>query len=173
MNTFAPYPTKSIDRPAGNSTSTALLRFVTDGLLATIDSYRLGQLPLHRFAWELHTRIDSLAELDPPSRTLTRLRWLQRTVELLHSELTNRLDNRLTNRADTDGHTAAQSTDRRTELTADEQNDLTVTLRNLTLVLSTLTPPSPLDPAGAARPMSVEPAAIAHVRPTSPLRLVA
>ena len=140
MNTFAPYPST----PA----TSALTRFVTDGLLATIDSYRAGNLPLHRFAWELRTRIDSLAELDPPSRTVTRLRWLQRAVELLHAE-------------------------RHNELTADEQNDLTVTLRDMTIVLATLAPLSPLDPAGAARPISIEPAAIVHVRPTSPLRRVA
>ena len=157
MSTFDPYPT--IPTLPTTSTGSTLIRFVTDGLLATIDSYRAGSLPLHRFAWELRTRIDSLAELDPPSRTVTRLRWLQRTVELLHSELTTR----------TDTHSA----DRRTELTADEQNDLTVTLRNLTLVLATLNPRSPLDPAGAARPISIEPAAVAHLRPTNPLRLVA
>ena len=138
MNTFDPH----LSRP----TSSALIRFVTDGLLATIDSYRSGTLPLHRFTWELRTRIDSLAGLDPPSRTVTRLRWLQRTVELLQ------------------GHT---------DLTADEQNFLTVTLRDMTLVLATLTPPSPLDPAGAARPISIEPAAITHVHPTATLRLVA
>jgi hypothetical protein len=154
MNTFAPYPSTS----AGS----ALTRFVTDGLLATIESYRARNLPLHRFAWELRTRIDSLAELDPPSRTVTRLRWLQRTVELLHAELTNRAD----------AGTTAVHTQGHTELTADEQNSLTVTLRDMALVLATLTPPSPLDPAGAARPTAVEPAAIGLVRPTTAPRLV-
>lgn len=173
MNTFDPYPSTSADQPATQPTSTTLVRFVTDGLLATIDAYRSGTLPLHRFAWELRTRIDSLAQLDPPSRTVTRLRWLQRSVERLHAELSNRL----TDRADTSGPTghttSGHTTSGQTELTADEQNDLTVTLRTLTLVLATLTPPSPLDPSGAARPISMEPAAIAHVRPTTPLRLVA
>jgi hypothetical protein len=141
MNTFDPYPTPSDISTSAGST---LVRFVTDGLLATIDCYRAGSLPLHRFAWELRTRIDSLAELDPPARTLTRLRWLQRNVELLHDDLS-----------------------------ADEQNILTVTLRTLTLVLATLTPPGPLDPSGAARPSAVEPVTIPHARPTSRLRLVA
>jgi hypothetical protein len=159
MSMFDPYPTSPTSTSPTTSTASPLIRFVTDGLLATVESYRAGSLPLHRFAWELRTRIDSLAELDPPSRTVTRLRWLQRTVELLHSELTIRAD--------------THSEDRRTELTSDEQNDLTVTLRNLTLVLATLNPRSPLDPAGAARPISIEPAAIAHVRPTNRLLLVA
>jgi hypothetical protein len=155
MITFVPH--------RSTPTSTSLIRFVTDGLLATIESYQAGNLPLHRFAWELHTRIDTLAGLDPPSRTVTRLRWLQRTVELLHAELTSR--------ADAGGHAGHPAG--HTELTADEQNFLTVTLRDMTLVLATLTPPSPLDPAGAARPMSIEPAAIAHVRPATAPRLVA
>lgn len=62
-----------------------LLHFVTAGLLDTVGSFRAGALPLHRFAWELRTRVDALAELGPPARTLTRLRWLQRTVEHLHA----------------------------------------------------------------------------------------
>jgi hypothetical protein len=40
-----------------------LIRFVTDGLRDTIDSFAAGALPLHRFAWELRSRLDSLAEL--------------------------------------------------------------------------------------------------------------
>jgi hypothetical protein len=40
-----------------------LIRFVTDGLRDTIDSFATGALPLHRFAWELQSRLDSLAEL--------------------------------------------------------------------------------------------------------------
>ena len=47
MNTLVPHPS--------TPTSTSLIRFVTDGLLATIESYQAGNLPLHRFAWELHT----------------------------------------------------------------------------------------------------------------------
>jgi hypothetical protein len=40
-----------------------LIRFVTDGLRETIDSFAAGALPLHRFAWEMRSRLDSLAEL--------------------------------------------------------------------------------------------------------------
>lgn len=160
MNTFAPYPS--------TPTSTALTRFVTNGLLGTIDSYQAGNLPLHRFAWELHTRIDTLSELAPPSRIVTRLRWLQRTVELLHSELINRSHSTGHAGATTTGHASGH-----TELTADEQNSLTVTLRDMTLVLAALAPLSPLDPAGAARPIFIEPAAIAQVSPTTALRLIA
>lgn len=109
--------------------SPALVRFVTDGLLATIEAYRSGTLPLHRFAWELHARITTLAGLSAPTRLVTRLHWLQRTVELLHTELTDRA-----------------------ELTGDEEHSLTVTLLDLHTVLATLAPESPLDPSGAARP---------------------
>jgi hypothetical protein len=67
------------------ATSDPLIRFVTDGLMATIDSYLAGALPLHRFAWELSARVETLSSLDAPTRTLTRLRWLLRTVELVHA----------------------------------------------------------------------------------------
>ncbi|MGI8817373.1 MAG: hypothetical protein ACR2G2_19380 [Pseudonocardia sp.] len=117
------------------ATSAPLIRFVTEGLTATIDTHLAGTLPLHRFAWELSTRVDMLAALDPPARTLTRLRWLQRTVELLHATLSARV--RTTGRG---------------ELTGDEENTLTVTVADLRTVLATLTPRNPLDPAGAARP---------------------
>ena len=40
-----------------------LIRFVTDGLRDTIDSFAAGALPLHRFAWELRSRLDSLSGL--------------------------------------------------------------------------------------------------------------
>lgn len=113
-----------------SATAPALVRFVTDGLNATIDSYLGGGLPLQRFAWELAARIDTLAGLDAPARTVTRLRWLQRAVENLHSELAR----------------AGR------QLTGDEENCLTVTLVGLRTVLATLTPESPLDPAGSARP---------------------
>lgn len=55
------------------SCSPALARYVTDGLLATIESYRSGTLPLHRFAWELAVRMDVLAALDPAAVTDPRL----------------------------------------------------------------------------------------------------
>jgi hypothetical protein len=111
--------------------SPALARFVTGGLLDTVESFRLGTLPLHRFAWELRTRIDSLAGLMPSTRTLTRLRWLERDVARLHATLV-----------------AAG----RTELTADELAGLGATLAGLRTVLATLTPHDPLDPSGAGRP---------------------
>lgn len=56
-----------------------LIRFVTDGLRATIDSFAAGTLPLHRCAWELQSRLNSLAEL-VDRRALAPLRSSQRTV---------------------------------------------------------------------------------------------
>lgn len=107
-----------------------LVRFVTDGLLATIDSHRRGVLPLHRLDWELRTRIDTLAGLAPPTRTLTRLRWLQRTVERV---------------------SGAVSAAGRTEPSDDQRHHLVATLDSLRTVLAALTPRDPLDPTGAAR----------------------
>jgi hypothetical protein len=130
-------PSTSTRSPSGSAP--ALVWFVTEGLSATIDSYLSGRLPLQRFAWELAARIDTLAGLDAPARTVTRLRWLQRAVENLHSELAR----------------AGRP------LTGDEENCLTVTLVSLRTVLATLTPESPLDPAGAARPSSPAMPAIA------------
>src|SRR5882757_11281532 len=50
----------------------SLRRFVTDGLRDTVDSYLSGNLPLHRFSWELESRLAMLAELTglPRYRTL-------------------------------------------------------------------------------------------------------
>jgi hypothetical protein len=111
--------------------SATLIRFVTDGLIATIDSYRATQLPLHRLAWELDSRIDTLAELHPATRILTRLRWLHRDIDNLHTTL---------------------ATTGRTQLTTGEQNSLAVTLVSLRTVLAALGPDAPLDPTGTARP---------------------
>jgi hypothetical protein len=108
-----------------------LIRFVTDGLIATIDSYRNTQLPLHRLTWELNSRIDTLAELHPATRILTRLRWLHRDIGNLHTTL---------------------ATTGRADLTTDEQHSLTVTLVSLRTVLAALGPDAPPDPTGAARP---------------------
>ena len=119
------------------ATSDPLLRFVTDGLMAAIDSYLARALPLHRFAWELSARVETLASLDAPTRTLTRLRWLLRTVELLHTAHRER-----------DANSAP-------DLSADEENTLTVALADFRAVLATLIPHNPLDPAGAARPTTV------------------
>jgi hypothetical protein len=108
--------------------SATLIRFVTDGLIATIDSYRATQLPLHRLTWELNSRIDTLAELHPATRTLTRLRWLHHDINNLHTTL---------------------ATTGRTDLTTDEQNSLTVTLVSLRTALATLGPDTPPDPTDA------------------------
>ena len=121
--------------------SEPLIRFVTEGLTATIEAHLAGALPLHRFAWELSARLDMLAKLDVPARTLTRLRWLQRTVELLHATLSARVE-------------GSGSADR-TGLTGDEEHTLTVTVASLRTVLATLAPHNPLDPAGAARRLAV------------------
>jgi hypothetical protein len=111
--------------------SGALIRFVTDGLIATIDSYAAGRLPLHRFSWELAARIDTLEGLHPATRAITRLRWLHRTIHNLHT------------------HLVAAG---RAELTPDEENTLTVTVASLRTAVATLGPHAPLDPSGAARP---------------------
>lgn len=124
--------------PSNPGTAASLVRFVIDGLNATLDAYLSEALSLQRFVWELAARIDTLAELDAPARTVTRLRWLQRAVDILNSELAR----------------AGR------ELTGDEENCLTVTLVGLRTVLATLTPDSPLDPAGAARPAVPTPPAI-------------
>ncbi len=111
------------------SLSEPLTRFVVDGLLATLASHRAGELPLHRVAWELRIRLDTLAELHPPARTLTRLRWLQLAVQRLHEELL------ATGRA---------------EPTETERARLIATLDSLTAVLATLVPRDPFDPPGVA-----------------------
>lgn len=149
MASFVSHTTTSTATTSTACTSTtavnspALVRFVTAGLVATIDSYRSGGLPLHRFAWELVSRVDTLAALDAPARVVTRLRWLQRTVELLNTEL------------------AAGG---RRELSGDEENSLTVTLGSLRTVLATLSPHSPLSTRPAPPPhLSGHPAAGAAV----------
>jgi hypothetical protein len=110
--------------------SGALVRFVTDGLIATIDSYAGGRLPLHRFSWELAARIDTLEGLHPATRAITRLRWLHRTIHNLHT------------------HLVAAG---RAELTPDEENTLTITVASLRTAVATLGPHTPIDPAGAAQ----------------------
>src|SRR5882757_7788165 len=66
-----------------------LRRFVADGLRDTIAAYSAGTLPLHRFAWELDSRLSTLAELTglPHWRTLTALRAAQRTIADLDTTL--------------------------------------------------------------------------------------
>jgi hypothetical protein len=113
--------------------SPALIRFVTDGLVATVDYYRAGQLPLHRFAWELSVRTDTLAELHPASRALTRLRWLQRSINNLHTE---------------------QAAGRRAQLSTDEENSLTVTLAGLRASSAATTRTARTSPPGHGRPVA-------------------
>jgi hypothetical protein len=121
------------------SSTPALVRFTVTGLTATIDAHLAGTLPLHRFAWELSTRIDTLGRLDAPSGVVTRLRWLHRTVERLHAELAEAGRERLDDA---------------------EQTALAAALVDLRTVLATLIPPTPRDPAGAGRPATaVTPAA--------------
>lgn len=109
----------------------ALVRFVADGLLACVDSYLRGELPLHRLARELEARTDALSALGPPARTLTRLRWLYRDVAGLSAGL------RGTGRA---------------ELDPGERAHLAATLGTLRDTLITLLSPPPPDPVGAGRP---------------------
>jgi hypothetical protein len=76
VSSTSPSTTTSGTACTGSSTAApALVGFVTDGLNATLGSYLAGGLPLHRFAWELAARIDTLAELAAPAHTVTRLRW--------------------------------------------------------------------------------------------------
>jgi hypothetical protein len=118
--------TRSRELPPGVPTNTpnspelsaALIRFVTDGLVATLDSYRAGQLPLHRFVWELAARTDTLAELHPASRAVTRLRWLQCSIDNPHTE-----------------HTELPAGGG--QLTTNEQNCLTITLASLRVTSAT------------------------------------
>jgi SRSO17 transposase len=133
-----------VHSPASAELSPALVRFVTDGLTATLESYRAGQLPLHRFVWELTTRIDTLDELAGAHarRAVTRLRWIARSLATLHTEL------------------AAG----RAELTLDEENSLTVTLVSLRTALAQLDPHNPIDPTGAARPATVTTPAVRALR---------
>jgi hypothetical protein len=129
----APRVTTRATAAGSSAPSPALIRFVTDGLTATLDSYRAGQLPLHRFVWELTARIETLDQLPAPTRAVTRLRWITRGLAALHTELAD------AGRAPT----------------ADEENSLTVTLVSLRTALATLDPHNPIDPAGGARPAAV------------------
>jgi hypothetical protein len=74
--------------PHSPTLSDILTRFVTDGLIETIDSYQTGQLPLHRLNWELASRINSLTELRPTHRVATVLRWLHRDIDRIHTHTT-------------------------------------------------------------------------------------
>jgi hypothetical protein len=66
-----------------------LRRFVADGLRATIDSYAAGTLPLHRFTWELDSRLTTLAELSelPRRGSLATLCVARKTITAIDREL--------------------------------------------------------------------------------------
>jgi hypothetical protein len=72
------------------ATSVSLLRrFVIAGLRDTLDCYTAGTLPLHRFAWELDSRLTALAELTglPDWRALAALSTAQRAVAAVDTTL--------------------------------------------------------------------------------------
>jgi hypothetical protein len=140
---FPAATSSNVHSPAPAVVSPALVRFVTDGLTATLDSYRAGQLPLHRFVWELTARVDTLDGLAAPARAVTRLRWIARGLAALHAEL---------------------ATAGRQSLTVDEENSLTVTLVGLRTALGQLDPHNPIDPTGAARPATVTTPAVRTLR---------
>jgi hypothetical protein len=108
--------------PHSPALSDILIRFVTDGLIETIDSYQSGQLPLHRLNWELASRIDSLTDLAPTSKVATLLRWLHRDIDQLHTRCANTS---------------------RTNLTDTEDEFLAHTLSGMHRILTTLDPTGP------------------------------
>jgi hypothetical protein len=112
--------------PLSSPSSPVPVRFVVDGLLATVDSFVSGGLPVPRLARELDARIDALAQLCSPSPALTRLLWLGREVA--------RLDRALREAG-------------RTGLDPAERSRLEATLQTFRDVLVALP-----DPAGADRP---------------------
>jgi hypothetical protein len=123
-----------------------LRRFVTDGLRDTIACYSAGTLPLHRFAWELDSRLATLAELTglPHWRTLNALRAAQRTIADLDTTL----------RANTGGaNTGGANT--REGLTAAEEHTLTAAVTTLRTTLARLDPDDPIDPVDPAAPRPV------------------
>jgi hypothetical protein len=116
--------------------SSALRRFVTDGLRDTIASYTAGTLPLHRFTWELESRLTTLAELTglPTWRTLAALRAAHRTIAELDTQL----------------RAAARG-----ELTPAERHVLAAALVTLRATLARLDPDDPMDPVDSAAPRPV------------------
>lgn len=113
--------------PMTTPAQSPLRRFVTDGLRDTLNAYTTGTLPLHRFAWELQTRLATLTELTglPHWRTLTTLHNAHHTIATLDTHL----------RAST-----------RDELTPTEHHQLTTALTTLRTTLAHLNPDDPLDP---------------------------
>jgi hypothetical protein len=122
------------------STHSPLRRFVTDGLRDTIDSYTAGTLPLHRFVWELETRLNTLIELTglPHYRTLGALRSAQQSLAALDTELRATGREGLTN---ADEHTLGAAV-----------TTLRTTLRT---TLARLDPDDPIDPMDPTQPRPV------------------
>lgn len=123
-------------------THSPLRRFVADGLRDTIDSYATGGLPLHRFAWELDTRLRTLAELTalPEWRALATLHAAQHTIATVDTDL------RANARAD---------------LTTAEEHTVASAVSTLRSTLARLDPPDPGDPAAPAlqQPIATAPPA--------------
>jgi hypothetical protein len=111
----------------------SLRRFVTDGLRDTVDSYLAATLPLHRFSWELESRLAMLTELTglPRYRTLATLRAAQHAVATIDVEL---------------------RTSGRATLTAAESHTVATAITTLRTGLAELEPTDPGDPTGHARP---------------------
>lgn len=130
-----------------------LRRFVADGLRDTIACYSAGTLPLHRFAWELDSRLATLAELTglPHWRTLNALRAAQRTIADLDTTL----------RANTRDASTGEG------LTAAEEHTLTAAVTTLRTTLARLDPDDPIDPVDPAAPRPVVLTLVAQPTPRS------
>ena len=115
-----------------------LRRFVTDGLRDTIDSYATGGLPLHRFVWELDSRLTTLAELTglPHWRTLAALRSAHHSLAVIDTAL-----------RETGRHRASIA----------ERRALATAVTALRTTLARLDPPDPVDPVDPARPLPATP----------------
>jgi hypothetical protein len=130
-----PPATTAINVPSSPESSAALTRFVADGLIATLESYRAGRLPAHRFAWELTHRTDTLAQLHPDSRVVAQLRRLHRGMDNPRTELT------------ADSGCARRGVTASTE----EQNCLSVTLISLRACSATATRTARASPLATGR----------------------
>jgi hypothetical protein len=111
-----------------------LRRFVADGLRATIDSYAAGTLPLHRFVWELDSRLTTLSELSelPRRGSLATLCVARKTITAIDTDL------RATGRGG---------------LTAAEKHTLAAAVTALRAELTRLAPSVPSAPSGPADPV--------------------
>jgi hypothetical protein len=127
-----------------------LRRFVTAGLRDTVDSYTAGTLPLHRFSWELESRLATLAELTglPRYRTLVTLRAAQHAVATIDVEL---------------------RTSGRDALTAAEDHTVAAAITTLRTGLAQLDPTDPSDPASPARPRPASGSPVMAAVTTAPL----